>query len=179
MYYQSKYLKDTGLIQAYQSFLAHLMNIGTLQEDPLLEASKFILNYEKKHKVKIEIPYIESPKDEPKKERKRILLETKPRIHPSGTVITPKVFEKQERTRPVIGSYKTEEINYNYNDILDGHIVNPNQLLNDNQPDIKVEEPEKKNEDVPVNNPDFEEILEKEIDEYDLKKEIDLVNKED
>ena len=125
MSYQSDYLKDCGLLSAYQTFIKQLMNNIPKKENALEEAAKFFTNYEKKYKPSLKAePTVAFPeKSKDKKERKKIVLETKSRIYPSAPVITPKIFERQERTRPLIGTYKTEKIEYVYSDIFDGQIV--------------------------------------------------------
>lgn len=125
MSYQSDYLKDCGVLSAYQTFIKQLMNNIPKKENALEEAAKFFTNYEKKYKPSLKAePIITFPeKTREKKERKKIVLETKSRIYPSAPVITPKIFERQERTRPLIGTYKTEKIEYIYSDIFDGQIV--------------------------------------------------------
>lgn len=128
MSHNSKYLKDTGLITAYQNFIKQLMTSGIPDGDIFLEASKFFQNYEKKHKVSSNVEPL--PKDDvlfskEKKERKKIVLETKNRIHPSVPIITPQIFERQERSRPLIGNYKKEPLDYRYNDILAGRLIDP------------------------------------------------------
>ena len=156
----SKYLKDTGLIQAYQSFLTLIMNSGPPKGDPFVEASKFFTNYEKKYKKQLSPETIlNEPTIENKgrKERKKIMIETKARIYPSAPIITPNIFERQERTKPLIGSYKKEEIDYNYNDILDGHLVNPE---NSNLQVFQLTEIEKNDASLVVEE-NAEEVIEK------------------
>ncbi|OMJ76374.1 hypothetical protein SteCoe_24275 [Stentor coeruleus] len=128
MSHNSKYLKDTGLIIAYQNFIKQLMNSGIPDGDVFLEASKFFQNYEKKHKVSSNVeplPQDDALFSKEKKERKKIVLETKNRIHPSVPIITPQIFERQERSRPLIGNYKKEPLDYRYNDILAGRLIDP------------------------------------------------------
>jgi hypothetical protein len=125
MSFHSDYLKDTGLLQAYQNFLKQLMNNLPKKESALEEASKFFSNYDKKYKPSTSVKPNLIVEDSPpvKKERKKIILETKSRVFPSAPVITPQVFERQERSRPLMGNYKTEPIRYVFNDIFDGKTI--------------------------------------------------------
>ena len=180
MAYHSKYLKDTGLISAYQSFISQIMKIGAPEGDIFLEASKFFTNYEKKHKqhLNMEIPSVENEieKYQPK-ERKRIILESRTGVYPSAPIITPNIFERQPRTRPLIGSYKKEEINYKYNDILDGHLVNLGNEPNAIEPEVfegrgdeenlEIDKYRDKDKDNIGTNNDFEEILDKELEKFE------------
>ena len=138
MAFHSKYLKDTGLITAYQGFLSNIMNMGPPQGDVFLEASKYFTNYEKKHKQHqtVDLPQTDELLNKYiPKERKKLTLESRTRVHPAAAIITPKTFERQERTRPLIGNYKKEEINYKYIDILDGRTVNLGQESKDVEPE--------------------------------------------
>lgn len=97
------------------------MNHQPKKENALEEASKFFTNYEKKYKPSssIKATLILPETTYQKKERKKITLETKSRVFPSAPVITPKIFERQERSRPLIGKYKAEPLQYEFNDIFD------------------------------------------------------------
>lgn len=127
--YGSKHLKDTGILQAYQAFISNLMQNGPPDGDPLENASKFVLNYESN--VRSQRPKITDLENtvenaenlEPKnlkKERSKIILKTKSRVHPSSQNINPSVFETQDRKRPIISAYKQQEIDYSYIDVFDG-----------------------------------------------------------
>ena len=132
MSFHSDYLKDTGLLSAYQTFLKQLMNNQPKKENALEEASKFFTNYEKKYKpsTSIKATLILPEATYQKKERKKITLETKSRIFPSAPVITPKIFERQERSRPLIGKYKAEPLQYEFNDIFDRNEIKLDENVN-------------------------------------------------
>lgn len=173
MAYHSKYLKDTGLIQAYQGFLANIMNVGAPQGDVFLEASKYFTNYEKKHKQhqQVELPQSQDTEKYEPKERKKISLQTRTRVHPSAAIITPSVFARQERSRPLIGSYKKESINYTYIDILNGKEINPDgpQETEEKKENFeenfgeKIENFDKKSENSDKKSENFEDALENAI----------------
>ena len=127
----NKYLKETGLLEAYQAFINHLMHRYPLKGDVMKEAAVFLVNYEKKLKAQRKKMGREDNPSAPQEDevqvsrhtREKIILKSKPRSRPSAQTITPAVFETQEAQRPQLLFYKQKEIDYSYIDVVDGNKV--------------------------------------------------------